>query len=122
MTRFAYGALVYAPRSTSVTLHKGGKGPLTNVGARDIITVKVAFLMPCGVPLVGPILCERGSDLALAHILPLHASERARETMKQLQNVANPIQRDLGLALGGSYSLLTAEATLPNQGAKYHKD
>lgn len=120
--RLAYGALVYAPRSAAVTLHVGEGEALTEIPPRAVVTLKLAFLMPCGVPLVGPLMCHSGRALLQAQLLPEFSSEDERETMQHLQHVASPMQRDVGLMLGGSYALITAEATLPNQGANYHKD
>jgi hypothetical protein len=42
--------------------------------------------------------------------------------MAELVDVASPVMRDVMFIGGARYRLLTAQATLPNQGADYHED
>ena len=120
-TRIAFGAEVFGLGAAAVTLRSSSGEVQTEFGVSDAVTVRVAFLMPCGVPLVSSLMCSRALDLGRAS-LGFQSSERASNIMGEMEHVASPVQRDGMLALGGRFILLTAEATLPNQGASYHQD
>ena len=110
--RIALGSLLYTRAAASVSVN-------TPSGPRSPVTVKVAYLVSCGVPLVGPLMCTSGPELIAAGILP--TSKRESEATEKMAHVASPLLRDALLTSGGHYRVLTAEATLPNQGAEYHK-
>jgi hypothetical protein len=119
--RFTISAAAYNQVAASVTLHAESEGPAVDaVAPHTPVTVKVAYMMRCSVPLVNRIMCSSGSELLRAS-LGLPAPERATQIVAGLEGVQSPLLRDTLFAMGGSYTLLTAEATLPNHGARYHK-
>lgn len=114
---FAY--TVYNRGAASISVRTTSGGSVKEAGPREGITVRVNYLMPCGVPLVAPLICVSGGDLTKARF-GLPSSERAQRVIGALSHVASPVVRDAFVMSGGRYFLLSAEATLPNQGAEYH--
>lgn len=115
-------ALAYNRAASAITVHTDPDGPaVSEVGADDEITVRVAYLMKCGVPLVSTIMCESGTNLAKAS-LQIETSKRAKDMLAELVAVASPVMRDTMFVAGARYRLITAQATLPNQGANYHEE
>lgn len=120
--RIGLFALAYNRAASSITVHTEPDGPaVTQVSPGGTVTVQVSYLMKCGVPLVGALLCQNGKDLARAS-LGLDTNEKAVDTLTQIVDVASPILRDTMLVGGAHYQLLSARATLPNQAAEYHED
>lgn len=117
--RIAGGFLAYGGAASAITLHaNGSKMPATQIARHDALTVRVAFLMPCLVPLAASVMCVHGHDLAQAR-LGFSSSEKYDAINEAMTLVESPIRRDLNLAFGGHFALISAEATLPNQGADY---
>lgn len=118
-TRMAFYALLYNRGAASVTVELESGGPVTEEDYHAPVVVRVHYLMACGVPLVSRIMCHGGYELLQAS-LGIFPSPDAQEVMANLQNVASPLVRDMILAGGGRFALISAEAVLPNQGAPYH--
>jgi len=118
--RITAGLLGYGPGATSVTVHQNGAETPSHVfEPGGSITVRISFLFPCGVPLVSAIACTGGRSLVLSNLgLPLE--EEHAEDAEKMRSVESPVTRDLLLALGGRFTVLSAAATLPNQSARYH--
>lgn len=112
-------AKAYNRGAASVTVELESGGPVTDKDYHAPVVVRVHYLMACGVPLVSRFLCHGGYDLLQAS-LGIFPSTESVDVMANLQNVASPFVRDLILAGGGRFALLSAEAVLPNQGAPYH--
>lgn len=139
--RFVAGALLYAPAAAAVTLRDGPGGARTHTVASDAdVTVRVAYLYHCGLPLADRLLCDallepsdlagldasslselaRGPAGAVRRLLARRSSGRRPSLDEVFEHAATP-ELLLPLALRGSrFRLLTAEATLPNQGACYY--
>lgn len=98
-------ALKYTKVATRVSVHDApGNVSLANepVGAKANVTVRVGYLFHCAIPVVRVLMC-RGLE-AVAKANPGQSVERLREL----------IGRE------ARFKYLTAEATLPNQGAGYY--
>lgn len=127
LVRLLHGMTVYGPAATAVTLRsepedqKGTPGPILHSAMpHEKVTVRVAFLVPCRVPLVSRLLCDEGRDLLTSKLAP--TGDEGRRLQRELEHVGSPA---LNAALLGSrlrFRLITAEATLPNQGADYHQE
>lgn len=118
-SRIAVGALLYNRGAASVTVELESGGPVTEEDYHSPVVVRVHYLMACGVPLVNRIMCHGGYELLQAS-LGIFPSPEAADVMANLQDVASPLLRDMILAGGGRFVLISAEAVLPNQGAPYH--
>lgn len=118
-SRMLVAALLYNRGAASVTVELESGGPVTQEDYHAPVVVRVHYLMACGVPLVSRIMCHGGYELLQAS-LGIFPSPETLEVMSNLQNVASPLVRDLILAGGGRFALISAEAVLPNQGAPYH--
>jgi hypothetical protein len=98
-------ALAYTRAATRVTLHDAPANVSLAVEPIDLmanVTVRVGYLYHCTVPMVRMLMCRSLDSIAKTN--PGHPVER----LKQLMNPS------------GHYTYLSAEATLPNQGAKYY--
>lgn len=111
-------ALAYARAASVVTIH-GGSGALVSepVDGRAAVTVRVTYLYPCAVPLVRVLMCRTLATLlgstatAGGDGAPLFERVKLSEAPDDLLRIAAPTAR---------FIPLTAEATLPNQGAAYY--
>lgn len=88
------------------------------------ITVRVTYLMPCGVPIAGALMCRTLASLleppkdkpngptntAVREESPLARRLRHASGVSALETLVSPSAR---------FVVLTAESTLPNQGAAY---
>lgn len=117
--RMMVNAKVYNRGAASVTVELMSGGPVTEEDYHAPVVVRVHYLMACGVPLVSRIMCHGGYELLQAS-LGIFPSPETADVMANLQNVASPLVRDIILAGGGRFVLISAEAVLPNQGAPYH--
>ena len=61
--RLIGGWLAYGRGATAVTLRSSSGEVLNSVTSREIVRVRVAFLMPCGVPLVSALMCTGGGGV-----------------------------------------------------------
>ncbi len=150
LLRFAIGALAYNRAAAIVTVREapGSNRIAKEVAPNGDVTVHVTYLLHCGVPLVSRLACNPMWDLAgyrrvreelarlgdsfdpsrpeataramreLRERFP--DAERFREIHAELARAESP-----GLLLplllgGGLFSVVEAEVTLPNQGARYH--
>jgi Flp pilus assembly protein TadG len=143
ITRFLGGALGLSGALTAVTLRTGpGSEDIveSDIAPLGLVTVHVAYIYRCTIPIASAMLCHSGRLLANA----THAFQRAFDDFEsasrgdlgrlrshkpdpqfehfaqQTQYVESPGTRDLMLIGGGYYRLIEAEATLPNQGACYY--
>lgn len=118
LTRIIGGRFFYNLGAASVTLHAPGSDEvLTKIESREQILVRVAFLMPCGVPMVSRLICSSREDF-LASIVGLN--DRAQEMSDKTEHVESTMVRD-GIFLAVPHLiLLTADAIMPNQGANYY--
>jgi hypothetical protein len=73
------------------------------------VTVRVTHLYQCSVPIVRRLLCRSLDSIR-------GATPRASDALAQAEN---PGSLDLVVDSRGRFTLMTAEATLPNQGAAY---
>jgi hypothetical protein len=107
-------ASAYTAVATAVTIHSSDSSeelapePIT---ATAPITVRVSYLYYCGVPVVRSLMCS-----SLATLLTQPPPERAAAA-RRLTHFANPLALAALLKEPAYYAILTAQATLPNQGS-----
>lgn len=150
LARFVVGALLYNRGAAVVTLRKADGSVAHCVGPTDDVTVRVTYLYTCTMPLVSALMCstldelsgldlldaatqshyrsagERGLEGARGSSQELQADlQRAGEAAgglsRELQYAASPELLLPFLASRAHFRLLSAEATLPNQGAHYYE-
>jgi len=93
---------------------------LTEVHRHASVTVRVAFLMPCGVPIVSSLLCYGRMSIWGARF-GLSENDEVKRLLEKTELVESPELRDAIFLLVPRLTLLTAEATMPNQGADYYE-
>jgi hypothetical protein len=101
-------ALVYTKAAALVTLHDSEDQPelaVEPIGAKSSVTARISYPFHCTVPLVRVLMCHSFESLAQRQPLHLRGVERVRR-------LVTPDAR---------FKLLTAVATLPNQGAAYYQ-
>ena len=119
--RILNGRLVYSLGGAAVTVHAPGADEvLTTVGKRAPVTVRVAYVMPCEIPLVSALMCVGRMEL-LAGALGL-GDDSTQQLLDRTEFVESTNFRNLILSVVPRVRLLTAEATMPNQGANYYGD
>jgi hypothetical protein len=115
-------ALAFTRSATVVTVH-------TRAGAEELarepverdanVTVRVTYLYPCGVPMVRTLICHtlasllKPSGARVGTGAELPSRMRLAETPAGLEHLVSPDAR---------FAVLSAEGTLPNQGAAYYGD
>lgn len=120
LDRILEGRFFYNLGGAAITVHAPGSDEaLTSVDKRDPVTVRVAYLMPCGVPLVSSLMCV-GRMGRLTSWLGLNPDESTQRMLEMTEAVESPDIRTLILTVVPRLTLLTAEATMPNQGANYY--
>ena len=86
------------------------------------VTVRATYLVHCAVPLVRALVCDTLASL-LAPPNPLFgataASEARAALIRRLQLAEAPGDLEQLAGAGSRFAVLTAETTLPNQGADY---
>lgn len=146
--RLALGALAYNSVAMAVTYPQSSSSSqsyTSRFSSRQPITARVTYLFHCGVPIVSAMACDNG--LQLRSNTPLRQLERStraagsgRLTPGELNTAVSEVQAaqarlqaaqaglndidEAGLNSnllflgGGNYSVIRAEATLPNQGSE----
>ena len=141
-------AALYTRGAVAVTFptSPGASSYRTSFGNEDDVTVRVTYLFHCGVPLVRHMMCESvpsirsGVSLDAVYDLEQVSSSSSStpaeiaSAVRRLQTRTNRIGRwqtsevnqaespwliDLTILSGARYFVMSAEATLPNQGASY---
>jgi TadE-like protein len=108
--RFVLGMLLYNRGAAIVTLREapGSEVVPMSVPSDGEVTAHVTYLYYCAMPFADRFLCDSPAELALENI----GDELRRAESPELL---------IPLALGGArFRVLSAEATLPNQGACYY--
>jgi hypothetical protein len=134
--RFLVGTLLLAGAQTAVTLRDPTDTVVTDVDSTGLVSVRVAYVYACPIPIGSALFChsglslltglERLETLARATLgsrlgrVRLGENPTAQEFSRETRNVSNPDLLRVLLATGGRFKLLTATATLPNQGACYY--
>lgn len=118
--RLLAGRLLYVKGAASISLHPSGdtETVLTDVAPREAFTVRVAFLFPCGVPMVAGWMCA-GRSRRWLQLLGM-GSEEAGRLEEATAYAESSTARDLVLATTPYLALFEAQATLPNHGAHYY--
>lgn len=113
-------ALRYTASAAVVTLHRNGAEHLAvEPVPRDVpITARVTYLYTCRVPVVRVVMCR-----SLASLLP-PASEASDEDSggvlaERMKLAERPADLEAIVPPGAHLAVLTADVTLPNQGAAY---
>lgn len=78
---------------------------LDSIGPNDAVTVKVSYAYHCSIPIVRALICRSIKQLAKSDVYMVRAG-------RELPNLVSPDAR---------FKLLSATATLPNQGAEYER-
>jgi hypothetical protein len=112
-------SLAYTSVASVITVHTGSDTEelaVVNIPRTAPITVRVTYLMPCGMPLARMLMCQ-----PLARLLKSSTDSpsvfarwlRHAQGVGALKDLVSPSAR---------FVVLTAQTTLPNQGAAYdHK-
>ncbi len=146
--RLGSDAALYTRGAVAVTFPSapGASSYRTSFGKHDDVTVRVTYLYHCGVPLVRYLMCESVASLhsgvSLDAIYDLDTiashsgttpaeiqraidrvqmrSERiGRWRVNELSKAEAPWLIDITALSGARYFVMSAESTLPNQGADY---
>lgn len=114
-------ALRYTASAAVVTLHRNGAEHLAvEPVPRDVpITARVTYLYTCRVPVVRAVMCR-----SLASLLPPAGESPEQEETDgvlaaRMRLSERPSDLEAILPPGAHLAVLTAEVTLPNQGAAY---
>ncbi len=142
-------AALYTRGAVAVTFPTapGSSTYRTTFGKNDDVTVRVTYLFHCGVPLIRYLMCESvtsirsgvsfdavydldtitsdssstPSEIASAIKRVQVRSDRiGRWRGNEIDQAESPWLIDLTALTGSRYFVMSAEATLPNQGASYH--
>ena len=143
------GAAIYNRTAVAVTFPSsiGGTDNLQEFGANDDIHVRVTYLFNCAVPLANRVMCD--DIVSLKTGVPLEAIQhmasaighgaspgeimrmvervqagrdrirRARPGIAELDHAESPNLAYLTALTGARFSVMRAEATMPNHGASY---
>lgn len=115
------GAFAYTRAAAVVTLHEGGDDELATepVPRNAAVTVRVTYLYSCGIPMVRALVCQsRAAILKPASLFSsLFGGKDSMASRFKLAEEPNGLARLSGD--GAYFSVLSAEATLPNQGAAF---
>lgn len=109
---FAYD---YAIAASAVTIQKSESSDelaVEPIDSKGPVTVEVNYLYRCGVPIVRALACR-----SLSRLLDTKADNTNTTKAERLSHFAKP--QWLSNFPGGYYAILTARATLTNQGAAY---
>jgi hypothetical protein len=149
LTRFLVGLLLYNQAGTMVTLRKSDGAIVNFVAPTDQVIVRVTYLYMCTMPLVSSFMCDSLMELsgldqldndvkAAYDTVKQEGIEGARGAKEQLQadlqkisDKVGSLSRELQYAAApelllpflfsrAHFKLLSAEATMPNQGAAYY--
>lgn len=150
LARFVVGSLLYNRAAAVVTLRKPDGSVAHCLGPTDDVTVRVTYLYTCTMPLVSALMCSTLEELSGLELLDAATQRRYRSAgeggLEGARGASQELQADLqraGEAAGGlsreleyaaspelllpflssraRFRLLSAEATLPNQGAHYYE-
>jgi hypothetical protein len=120
-------ALAYVRAAAVVTVHASAGAEAfapEPVGPNEPVTVRVTFLYHCGVPLVRTILCKSLTSLlgprSAGGLGGLFGGEPTKLAQRLSLAEAAAALPEL-VASRERFAVLTAEATLPNQGAAYYR-
>jgi Flp pilus assembly protein TadG len=111
---FAYG---YTEAATAVSVHSSESSeelasePLDKTG---LLTVRVTYLYYCGIPIVRALMCS-----SLPNLLDTNSNSGDSAIAQRLKNAANPSALTRWISGSPRFTILTGQATLPNQGANY---
>ena len=119
--RMRFG-LAYSRAATVVTMHDApGEEALAvePIEPKAPITVRVTYFFQCGVPLVRALICDTLATL----LAPAGGVVGAppNKAAARLKLVESPGSLQALAGAGSRFVVLTAEATLPNQGAHYYE-
>lgn len=146
--RLGSDAALYTRGAVAVTFPTGPGASTyrTEFGRNDDVTVRVTYLYHCGVPLVRYLMCESvpsiRSGVSLDAVYDLaNIAARSTSTASDIQRAVERVQMrsqrigrwrtnelsaaeapwliDITALTGARYFIMSAEATLPNQGARY---
>lgn len=122
--RFSFG-LRWTRAASVITLHDiPGTEELAAepIEHKAPVTARVTYLFQCAVPIVRALVCDTLASL-LAPPKPLFGSTAASEAraalIRRLQLAEVPRDLEQLAGAGSRFTVLTAETTLPNQGADY---
>lgn len=102
------GLVGYNAMSVALTLRQGDE-VAESFGLHEPVTAHVDYLFPCRVPFAAQLLCRTYQEIVAD-----------KETRADLEKVESPdLQKTLSSA-PWRFLVLSAEETLPNQGADYH--
>jgi|GEM_PF-1384455 len=112
--RLAFSAW-YTALAAAVTIHSSEASEALAsepVDAKATITARVAYLYYCGVPLVNKLVCR-----TLESITDDDGQPSASGPLQRLNQFARPQELKAWLTGSARFAVLTAHATLPNQGS-----
>jgi hypothetical protein len=112
-------ALAYTRSASAITVHTqpGNEALAAEPVGRDAsVSVRVTYLYSCSVPLVRTLMCR-----SLTSLLPLEPSEDPflHRLVERMRHAEAPGALTTLVSPGSRLRALSAEVTLPNQGAAY---
>jgi hypothetical protein len=149
LAQFLVGLLLYNRAAAMVTLRKPDGSVATCVGPTEDVTVRVTYLYFCTMPIAASIMCDslmelsgldqlddavkRGYEAASSGGLEgvKQAKEGLQADLQRVSDTVGGLSRELQYAASpelllpflfsrAHFKLVSAEATLPNQGALYY--
>jgi hypothetical protein len=138
-SRLASGLLLYGRAAASVTLREGPNSERVAhepIDPQQTVTVRVAYLYACAVPIAARLVCRAGHDVLARFEDQAFGRAQHSDRRREADDAVRPRRINhrptgyavelpgLRLALLRSaqrFVVLEAEATLPNQGASYYQ-
>ncbi|MEO8182063.1 MAG: hypothetical protein ABI895_24780 [Deltaproteobacteria bacterium] len=149
LMQFLVGLLLYNRAAAMVTLRKPDGTVATCVGPTEDVTVRVTYLYFCTMPIAASIMCDSLMELSGLDQLDdavkngyeaasggglegvQQAKKGLQEDLQRVSDTVGGLSRELQYAASpelllpflfskAHFKLVSAEATLPNQGARYY--
>ncbi len=125
LARRAAAAFAYARAATVVSvLDRPGSEQLPErIDRKAPVTVRVTYIMHCGVPLARRLVCNSLSDLVAREAsAPDDSDNEVVRLVRRFGEVEDRSSFERLATSGQRFIVLEAEATLPNQGADYEPE
>jgi hypothetical protein len=114
-------ALAYTESAAVITLHRNGavELPLEPIPSTAPVTARVTYLYTCRVPVVRVVMCRTLASLMAPADESEAAEAEASVLAERMQFSERPAELERAVGVGARLAVLSADVTLPNQGAAY---